>query len=92
MERFCGAKFTTVGPGQGQNPSPDQLVPYKNGGTSLPFFGVFSFSSVFCGWCRVLCGWFCRFFVYFYGMKTLECIGIPGFFGGFILLAVSAFG
>ena len=25
-------------------------------------------------------------------MKTLECVGISGFFGGFVLLAVSAFG
>jgi len=34
----------------------------------------------------------CSFFVDFYGMKTLECIGIPGFFDGFIWLTVSAFG
>ena len=35
---------------------------------------------------------FVVFLFYFYGMKTLECIGIPGFLDGFILLTVSAFG
>jgi len=47
---------------------------------------------MFCGWCGVFVDSFVIFLFYFYGMKTLECVGISGFFGVFVLLTVSAFG
>gem|GEM_PF-6899010 len=51
------------------------------------------FTCLFLHFCILLCfvagNWF---WVEFYSLKTLECIDIPGFFGVFKLLTVSAFG